>query len=165
VLELLDKNKEWIFSGAGITLLAIFLWSCRKAFGRFFEKGPAVHVSGAVTSAPLMGTAHFAAITVENRTGGVLFVANFFLELDSGEQYLPLVDPLTGRGQMKTRVEAGDSLVFHIPASDIISSGLPLQAFRRAAVRDSLGRVYRSSRRELHRVLRYFYTKAGQTAA
>jgi hypothetical protein len=153
MLEFLDKNKEWIFSGAGITLVTLLVLFGRRAFGALLVGGPTVRVSRAIMGTPMTGPVDVLAITVQNRTGQVLYLGTVFLELVTREQFIPTLDPLTGTGQGRRELQPGDSFGFHILAHDIIRSGLPLEAFRCAAVRDAVDRVYRPSGGELRRAL------------
>jgi hypothetical protein len=152
--EWIDKNKEWIFSGVGLTLLALL---GRKVLSWFYTEGPQVRVAAAVAAGPHTGPVDFVAITIQNRTKNVLHLGNVFLELSTGEQFMPTLDPLTGAGQERRQIQAGDSFTFHIPAAHILESGLPMEAFRCAAVRDGVGGVYRSSSRELRKILQAIY--------
>jgi hypothetical protein len=154
MLEFLDKNKEWIFSGVGLTVVALTALFARKMFGLFRPQGPTVRVSGAVAGTPLTGMFRLLSINVENRTEKTLYLDNIFLEMDTREQFMPMRDPLTGQGQARRELMPGSSFSFHIPASDILESGVPLEDFRCAAVRDAIGRVYRSSGRQLQEMLR-----------
>ena len=154
MLELVDKNKEWIFSGVGITVLALIVLFSRKVFTWLVLEGPRVGTSIALTGTPIRGLIKFLSIIVENHTEKPLYIDNIFLELDTGEQFVPRFDPLTGEGQIRRQIMPGSSFTFHIAASDIVGSGLPQDCFRCAAVRDAVGRVYRSSGRRLQKVLR-----------
>lgn len=154
MLEFLDKNKEWIFSGVGITVLALIVFFGRKALTWFASEGPRVGVSIALTGTPLTGMIKLLSIIVENHTDKPLYIDNVFLELDTREQFMPTFDPLTGEGQIRRPLMPGSSFIFHISPSDIVGSGVPLARFRCAAVRDAVNRVYRSSGRALQKVLR-----------
>jgi hypothetical protein len=153
MIEFLDKNKEWVFSGAGITVLTLLVVFGRRAFGSFTRKGPTVRVSAAMAGNGFTRPMDLVAITVQNRADHVLYLGNIFLELNTRNQFMPTLDPLTGSGQENRQLQPGNSFSFHIPVTHIIESGLPLEAFRCAVVRDGVDRLYRSSRRELRKVL------------
>ncbi len=164
MLEFLDKNKEWIFSGVGITLATVLVLLAIKAVKSFMRRGPTVRVAAAMAQTGMGGVADFLSITVQNTTDKVFRFGNIFLELDTREQFMPRVDPLTGERQGVRRVlEPGDSFSFHIPVSDLVETNLPISRFRCAAVRDALGHVYRSSPAELRRVLCCFTDKPAGT--
>ena len=157
--EWVEKNKEWVFSGAGLTVLAVLAVFGRKVLGWFNREGPRVRVGGAVAAGALTGPVEFVTITVQNRTKDVLRLGNIFIELSTREQFMPTLDPLTGGGQERRQIQPGDSFTFHIPVAHILETGLPVEAFRCAAVRDAVDRVYRSSSRELRKVLQAVYRR------
>jgi hypothetical protein len=154
MLEFLNKNKEWIFSGVGITTLTLIVIFGRKMLTWFISEAPRVRASVAITGTPLTGMIKLLAITVENHTKEILYIDNIFLEMDTGEQFMPMLDPLTGQGQAQRQVMPGNRFSFHIMASDIVKSGIPLDRFRCAAIRDAVNRVSRSSRRHLQTALK-----------
>jgi hypothetical protein len=157
--EWVEKNKEWIFSGAGLTVLALLALFGRKVLGWLNREAPQVRVGGAVAAGAPAGPVEFVTITVQNRTQGVLHLGNIFIEMSTREQFIPTLDPLTGNGQERRRIQPGDSFTFRIPVAHILETGLPVEAFRCAAVRDAVDRVYRSSSRELRKVLQAVYRR------
>jgi hypothetical protein len=154
--EWVEKNKEWVFSGAGLAFVALF---GRKVLSWFNREAPQVRVGRAITAGVFTGPIEFVTITVQNRTQGVLHLANIFIELSTREQFIPTLDPLTGHGQERRQIQMGDSFTLHIPVAHFLETGLPVEAFRCAAVRDAVDRVYRSSSRELRKVLQAVYRR------
>jgi hypothetical protein len=163
--EWVEKNKEWIFSGAGLTGLALLGLFGRKVLGRFSRETPQVRVGVAVVAGPFTGPVEFVTITVQNRTKEVLRLGNIFVELSTREPFMPTLDPLTGGGQERREIQPGDSFIFHIPVAHILETGLSVEAFRCAAVRDAVDRVYRSSSRELRKVLQAVYLRHRMVAS
>lgn len=154
MLDFLDRNKEWIFSGIGLTVVSLLVFLGRKVFSSLSGNKPTIRVSAAIADGGVMtAPVDFLVITVQNRTDRMLYLGNIFLELVTREQFMPTLDPLTRQGQQNRQLQPGASFNFHILASDIIDSGIPLDAFKCAAVRDAVDRVYRSSGVELQKVL------------
>src|SRR6185437_15951784 len=114
MLDFLDRNKEWIFSGIGLTVLAVIVFFSRKVLNWFLPQGPNVRASAAIAGHPLIGAGGFLAITVENRTEKTLYLDNIFLEMDTRRQFMPTLDPLTGQGQARRQLLSGSSFSFHI---------------------------------------------------
>jgi hypothetical protein len=147
------------FLGVGLTVLALLVLFGRKVFGWLNPEVPKVQVRGAIAAGALTGPVEFVTITVQNRTQGVLNIVNIFIELSTREQFMPTRDPLTGNSQERRQIQPGDSFTFHIPVAHILETGLPVEAFRCAAVRDAVDRVYRSSSHELRNVLQAVYRR------
>ena len=154
MLDFLDRNKEWIFSGIGITVLGLLVFLGRKVLSSLSGNKPTIKVTAAIAGGGTMtAPVDFLVISVQNRTDRMLYLGNIFLELVTREQFMPTLDRLTRQGQQNRQLQPGASFSFHILASDIIGSGIPLDAFKCAAVRDAVDRVYRSSQAELQKVL------------
>jgi hypothetical protein len=159
MFDFVNKNKEWIFSGIGITILGLlFLWGKRalRHFAPAQSDGPIVKVSAGMASTWMGGLVDVIIITVQNPTNRFLYLGNIFLELNTGQLFMPLKDPVTGRGQEDQQLEPGNKVSFHILVADIINSGYPPSAFKCAAVRDALEQVHRSTEKELWAVFEPF---------
>jgi hypothetical protein len=155
MLDLVIKNKEWIFSGAGVTAVMFLFVFGRRVMQWARPQSPTVRVAATLAGNPLIGMAEVLTIKVQNRTDKAVYVGNLFLELDSRQQFMPLLDALTRRGQDVQKLQPGTSTSFNILVSDIRESGIPRAAFRCAAFRDGTDQVYRSSTRELQNVLTF----------
>ncbi len=152
VFELINKNKEWIFSGVGVSFVTWCIVKARYQLSLFNRSG-LLKVEAAIIKLGMGGVIDAISLTVRNTTKQPLFLHNFFLELDTREQLLPLIDDITGESQRERQLAPGQSFSFHITVARLRSSGISPQRFRCAAVRDALGNIHRSSRRELLGVL------------
>lgn len=153
MLEFLDKNKEWIFSGAGVTIITLMVVFGRKALGTIRPRGLAVKVQAAIVDMGLFGQIRAMAICVSNPGTQAVFLGNFFLKLNNGKQLVPLDDDVMRVVQQQRQLAPGQSVSFHITAIRLKSTGIPLEQFKYAAVQDAMGRVHRSSSKELRAVL------------
>jgi hypothetical protein len=152
VFEFLAQNKEWVFSGVGVTVAValvtlVWTWGTRLA-ARTIQ----VRAVGVIVSGP-MGMTDAIGIEVLNAGKQTAFLRNVCLELNDGGSLVPLRDEVTGATQQERQLNPGQSFTFHITAAMIRRSGKPIGDFRRAAVKDSAGRVYRSSGHQLRAML------------
>jgi hypothetical protein len=155
-----EKNKEWVFSGAGLTLAAFLIWAGRSVFQRLRGPRPHVELNLALGALPLGGSIRALTISLLNPTSHDVVIGNFVLELTNGETLYFLQDCFTGSVQGKNVVRPGDSCSFHIAISELRETGRMLGEFRCALVQTPVGPGYRSTRKQLHRFLRHILKEA-----
>lgn len=144
MLEWIEANKEWAFSGIGITILGGITW----IIWRLMHPRPSVRVALALTPAGRALTISFL-----NPTDREIIVGNFVLELHTGETMLLLVDELTGEVQQPRPVRAGDRRDFHFRAESLADCGRRAEEFKCAWVQTPVGGGYRSDTAALQRIL------------
>jgi hypothetical protein len=111
-----------------------------------------VTVRGAVALHPITGKVVALSIGIQNHSPVSVFTGNIFIETRTGEQVMFKDDVITGEGQKPRELRPGESYEFYIdPAKLMRFSGLGLVC---AAMRDAIGRVYRSTESELQNALR-----------
>ena len=153
--EWFEKNREWFFSGIGVTTGLFFLWLFRagiaKAWGFFFKKQKpeiVIQLRGALTQHPFLGFIDALCITAENHGEKDIIIGNFMLLTRENRIYVPM-DGLTGVPQHKQTVRPGDSCSFHIAANQLKEIKLPPDAYTGASVETPLNKDYRSSPKDL----------------
>jgi hypothetical protein len=152
--EWVEKNKEWIFSGAGLTLAGLLVWAGKSAFHRLKRLRPHVKLNLAIATLRTGRSIKALTISLLNPTDREIVVGNFVLELTTGETlYLPH-DCYTGELQQKRIVKRCDEHSFHIGIDSLRNMGRTLSDFKCALVQTPAGSGYRSTRKELHRFLR-----------
>jgi hypothetical protein len=111
-----------------------------------------VIVRGAVALHPITGKIVALSIGIQNHSPVSVFTGNIFIETRTGEQVFFKEDVITGEWQKPRELRPGESFEFNIePAKLMEFSGLGLVC---AAMRDAIGRVYRSTESELRNALR-----------
>jgi hypothetical protein len=148
-----ETNKEWVFSGAGLTAGALLIWAGRSFWGRLTAPRPRVQVQMAMMAFPGGGYADGIAINFVNPTECDVVIGDFLLELTSGENLYVVQDSFTGARQQKRTVKAGDQHTFCVGASELAESGRRISDFRCAVVKTPAGLCFRSSSRELHNAI------------
>jgi hypothetical protein len=162
--EWVENNKEWVFSGGGLTLLAFLIWAGRSVFQRLNNPRPQVKLNLATLVVGLrVGNSRALTISLLNPTDYDVVIGNFVLELANGETIYFPVDYFTGELQRKNVVKPGDSCAFHIGIADLRQTGRRLADFRCALVQTPAGPGYRSTRHELHRFLRHILKETVET--
>jgi hypothetical protein len=151
--EWVEKNKEWVFSGAGLTLVAFLIWAGRTVLQRLKRPCPLVKLNLAIGVGPGINKMHALTISLLNPTDHDVVVGNFVLELTSGKTMFFPSDYFTGNLQRKNVVKPGDSCEFHIGIPNLQESGYRLADFRCALVQTPAGSGYRSTRQDLYRFL------------
>ena len=155
LLSFLARNKEWLFSGLGLTVGTLAFLVGRAAIQALRGRRPPdlrVKPMPAISHHPLLGTDSFFTITVQNHSSFAAFISGFFIELPGRQKLMVEKDGMTGAFQGKQTLPPGDALTFHIPAQHLRSylaeAGHSRADFRRAFVVDAVGRRYYSSRKE-----------------
>ena len=153
--EWVEKNREWIFSGIGVTTVLFLVWLFRagvaKSLGLILKKNKpevVIRLRGALTKHPILGFVDALGITAENHSDKNIVIGNFMLLTREKRIYVPM-DGLTGAPQRKQTIRPGDSCSFHIAASQLCEIKLPPGAFEGASVETPLGKEYRSSPKEI----------------
>lgn len=91
-------------------------------------------------------------IGIQNHSPVSVFMGNIFIETRTGEQVFVKDDVITGEWQRPRELRPGESFEFNINPAELMKfSGLGLIC---AAMRDAIGRVYRSTEAELRNALR-----------
>jgi hypothetical protein len=110
-----------------------------------------VTVRGAV-ALPITGKIVALSIGIQNHSPVSVFTGNIFIETRTGEQVFFKEDLFTGQWQKPRELRPGESFEFNIDPAELMKfSGLGLVC---AAMRDAIGRVYRSTETELQNALR-----------
>lgn len=159
--DFIAKNKEWVFSGAGIAILTLLGVMGRAIYQAVMGRRPPdlrVKVQPAITNVPRLGGAKdFLTITVQNHSSFEAFLQSFRIQM-RGEYFLSMRDDATGWVQQKMILPPGDSFTFHISNvtlhSFLSEKGREPSDLKRAYVTDAIGRAYYSSRREFRAALR-----------
>ena len=153
MIDFLVQNKEWVFSGIGVTVLVAIIAFGRKVLSAV-QAGPVrVRVAGAIIDSGMGRFTDALAITVLNAGQQPVFLGNVFLELNTREKLVPLLDEVTGESQQQRRLEPGQQFTFHITANMLRRTGKSISEFRCAAVADAATRVYRSSGHQLRNMM------------
>jgi hypothetical protein len=71
MIDFLDKNKEWIFSGVGITLFTLAVICGRGVLAWFFQARPTVRVSAGLFGNGLTPPVRLLTITSESKAESV----------------------------------------------------------------------------------------------
>ena len=152
MFQWIGQNKEWIFSGGGISIILLVVWALRRVFRGNSEPEPVVDVT--------MGMARFGnnlidflGIEFKNKSNRDIIVGNFVLEMWSGETMFTTHDEITGQPQQKWTVRRGDSFTFHIPVAMLAKAGRTIAEYKCALVTDALGNKYRSDSKKLTRTI------------
>jgi hypothetical protein len=151
-----EKNREWAFSGIGITMILFLIWLFRagiaKVYGFFFtqEKPEVViRLRGAIAQHAIFGSVDALSITAENHSDKDIIIGNFLLLTKEKRIYVQ-IDGLTGVPQHRQTLRAGDSCSFHITASQLKEINLPPAAYVGASVETPLNKEFRSSHKDLN---------------
>ena len=151
-MQWIIQNKEWMFSGGGISIALVVIWASRRIFRGYFEPKPVVEVTMgmAQTSSNLTD---FLGIEFLNKSNRDVVINSFSLELWSGETMITTHDEITGEPQQKRVVRQGDSFSFHIPVAMLAKAGRKISEFKCALVTDALGNKHRSDSKKLTRTI------------
>jgi hypothetical protein len=118
LLDFVRANRDWLFSGLGITIVTIVLLFGRAAYQALRGRRPPdlrLKVVAAITYHPGLGTGHHLSITVQNFSSFQAFVQGFYLELAGHKMLVVERDGITGEYQGKHALVPGDSRDLHIP--------------------------------------------------
>ena len=160
IAQWIGMNKEWLFSGVGITLVLMLIWLARKFRAVFRKDGPIVSVRYGFYTTPLGSVGDGMAITIQNTTQRTLHLGNFLVGMRSRENIFVPQDELTGQTQQKRQVSPGDSFTFHIPAHIFAEIGKDASEYTEAIVEDAAGPPYKSHRGELSKAIRFMLARA-----
>jgi hypothetical protein len=155
----LVRNKEWFFSGIGITVGLFILFMLRSIIGSVWswifsrEKPPVVvRVVCALAELPGQGYQDFLCIVAENHSDREVILGNFMLITKESRHFIPF-DRLTGEQQHRRTLRAGDSVWFHISADDLEKAQFPAKAYTSASIETPIGKEYRCDRKQLQKVV------------
>jgi hypothetical protein len=155
MLEWIEKNRDWVLSGVGLTLVAFLIWAGRSVFHRLKGPRPQVKLNLAIGIGAGIDNSRALTISLVNPTDHEVVIGNFVLELTSRETMFFPTDYITGQLQSKQVVKPGDSCAFHIGIPELRQTGRHFSEFKCALVQTPAGPGYRSTRHELHRFLRH----------
>jgi hypothetical protein len=146
-VEFIRANRDWLFSGLGITIGGLLLIFGKAAYQGLRGRRPPdlrLKVMGAISYHPLVGSENYLAITVQNHSSFPAFIAGFFIELSGRQKLMVERDAITGAFQGKQELAPGDSRDFHVAVAHlreyINEPGHSAADFRRAFVVDAVGR-------------------------
>lgn len=142
VVQWIAANKEWVFSGVGLTIIGFACWAASIALKRMRRNIPHVTVSFGVTGIPGVTTVPLVCLQITNPTERTLHLGNFLFRLNSGQTLFVPRDAATGEPQQRRRLDSGDSFTFHVSDGQLREAELPSTAYDTAYVEDQSGSRY-----------------------
>lgn len=151
MLQWINQNKEWVFSGAGIAIVSLVVWLI--GYLRTARKRPFVRVSAALAGGGGSEPIDLLTVTIQNRSERALFLGNVMIELDSRRNVFFDRDGITGEMQHKRRLDAGDSFTFHLSKAQLLSTGVNPSHYTNIQIANVAGGVFRAKEADFKRVL------------
>ncbi len=95
----------------------------------------------------VQGPREFSMLAIEIQNHGVrpVFLDRVSIELDGNEQFIWLVDPITGEPQSRCMLQPANSIDYHFDPREMIRQRIPLTRAKDVVVRDAIGNVYRAN--------------------
>lgn len=151
MLQWINQNKEWVFSGAGVAVVSFVLWLI--GYLRTHSKRPLVTVSPALAGGGGSEPIDLLTVTIQNRSERPLYLGNVMIELDSGQNVFFDRDGITGEAQHKRKLDAGDSFTFHLSKAQLLTAGVAPSHYMNIQIANAAGGVFRAKEADFKKVL------------
>jgi hypothetical protein len=139
MFDWLARNKEWVFSGIGITVGALVVWLIGVIARWFRRQSPTITISFGLTDVGLGQPLDLLCVTIKNPTNKTLYLGNVLLVLKTRRTLFVTADAVTGQPQQKRALAPGDSLTFHYSKQQLLGHGVPAPQYAYAFVENVAG--------------------------